>query len=53
MYAFKSFDLNLLMAHSAIFSQIVCHQMFYDNWHTAMCMNCQSTKSLENLAQKV
>ena len=53
MHAFKSFDLNFLMAHSAIFSKIVFHQMIYYNWHTATCMNCQSAKGLENLPQKV
>ena len=53
MDAFKSFDLNHLMAHSAIFSKLVCHQMIYDNWHTVTCMNCQSAKHLESLAQKV
>ena len=54
--AFKSFDLNLLMAHSAIFSKRVCHQMICDNWCTATCMNCHSansTDSTENLTQKV
>ena len=51
--AFKSFDLNLLMAHSAIFLKRVCHQVIYDNWHTATCMNCYSAVSTKNLAQKV
>ena len=53
MYAFKSFDLNISMVHSAIFSKTVCHGMIYENWHTAICMNCQSADSLENLAQNI
>ena len=54
--AFKSFDLNLLMAHTAIFLRRVCHQMTYKSWHSATCMKYHSadrTESLENLAQKV
>ena len=51
--AFKSFDLNLVMAHTAIFLKRVCHQTVCDSWHTATCMNCHSTKSTKNLAQKV
>ena len=39
-YAFQSFDFYLSIAQSVIFSQIGCHQMIYDNWHTAICMNC-------------
>ena len=44
------------MAHTAIFLKRVCHQMIYDNWHTATCMkywSANSTESLQNLAQKV
>ena len=50
--AFKFFDLNLSMAHSAIFMKRVCHQMIYDNWHTATCMNCSSAKSTKKMSQK-
>ena len=46
--AFKPFDLNLLMAHTAIFSKRVCHQMICDNWHSATCMNWGSAKSAKN-----
>ena len=53
MYAFKYFDLNLSMVHSAIFLKMVCHQMICDTWHSAICMNCWSADSLEYLAQKV
>ena len=54
--AFRSFDLNLLMAHTAIFSKGVCHQMIYDNWYTATCLkypSANSTEHLNNLAQNV
>ena len=51
--AFKSFDLNLLMAYGAVFSKRVCHQLIYDNWHTATCKNCCSVNSTKKLAQKV
>ena len=41
MYTFKSFGLNLSMAHCASFSKLyklACYQMVYDNWHTITCM---------------
>ena len=49
------FDLNLLMAHTAIFSKSVGDEMTYDNWHTAICMKYYysgSTNSLAQMAQK-
>ena len=49
--AFKSFDLNLLMAHTAIFLKRVWHQTVYDNWHTATCIKYHSDDSTHNLVQ--
>ena len=39
------------MAHTAIFSKRMCHQMIYDTWHTATCMKYCSANSTDNLAQ--
>ena len=50
IYMYESFDLNLLMAHCAIFLKLynlVFHQKIYDNWHTATFIFCQSAESFE------
>ena len=50
--AFKSFDLNLVVAHTAIFLKRVCHQTVCDSWHTATCMNCHSYQEYQKFGTK-
>ena len=49
--AFKSFDLTLLMAQTAIFPKRVCDQMIYDYWHHCYMIEILLKGSTNNLAQ--